>query len=169
LRQNVLATRGGKETALKRYLVKLSPEERASLLALTRKGKSSARRIKRASILLAADEGATDEAIGEKVGVHCTTVEHIRRRFVQEGVDAALNDRPRPGKARLLDGRQEAYLVALTGSSPPAGRAQWTMQLLADRLVELRVVESISDETVRRVLKKGTSNHGSFGNGVFRP
>lgn len=161
--------RGGKETALKKYVVRLEDEERAALLAVTRKGKTSARRIKRASILLAADEGATDAAIGEKVGVHFTTVENIRRRFAEEGVEAALNDHPRPGKARVLDGRQEAYLVALTGSSPPAGRAQWTMQLLADRLVELKVVESISDETVRRVLKKGTSNRGSFGNGVFPP
>jgi transposase len=161
--------RGGKETALKKYVVALTPEERAALLAVTRKGKTSARRIKRASILLAADEGASDQVIGQKVGVHFTTVENIRRRFVEEGVEAALNDHPRPGKARVLDGRQEAYLVALTGSSPPAGRAQWTMQLLADRLVELKVVESISDETVRRILKKGTSNHGSFGNGVFRP
>jgi transposase len=138
------------------------------LLAVTRKGRTSARRIKRASILLAADEDATDEAIAEKVGVHFTTVENIRRRFVEEGVEAALNDRPRPGKARLMDGHQEAYLIALTGSSPPEGRARWTMQLLADRLVELKVVAQISDETVRRVLKKGTLNHGSFGNGVSR-
>ncbi len=153
---------------LKKYIVKLAPEERASLLAVTRKGKTSARRIKRASVLLAADEGASDEAVGQKVGVHSATVENIRRRFVEEGVEAALNDRPRPGKARLMNGHQEAYLVALTGSSPPEGRARWTMQLLADRLVELKVVENISDETVRRVLKKGTLNHGSFESGVFR-
>ena len=155
-----------RETPLKKYVVGLRPEERESLVALTRKGKASARRIKRASILLAADDGAKDEAIAEKVGVHRVTVENIRKRCVEEGVDAALSDRPRPGKARLLSGRQEAYLVALTGSTPPDGRARWTMQLLADKIVELKVIDSISDETVRRVLKRGTSNPGSFDNGV---
>jgi transposase len=96
-------------------------------------------------------------------------VARLRRRLVEEGPDSALSDRPRPGKARLLDGHQEAYLIALTCSTPPQGRAQWTMKLLADRLVELRVVGRISDETVRRTLKKGTSNLGSFDNGVFQP
>ena len=80
----------------------------------------------------------------------------IRQRFVEESLDAALAERPRPGKARQLDGRQEAYLVALACSQPPAGRDQWTMQLLAERLVELGVVATISDETVRRTLKRGT-------------
>jgi transposase len=146
----------GEEAALKKYVVHLTPEERESLLSLTRKGKASARRIKRAMVLLAADAGDKDELIAEKVSVHRVTVENIRRRCVEDGVIGALNDRPRPGKARLLDGRQEAYLVALTGSAPPEGRERWTMQLLADKLVELRVVDQISDETVRRVLKKGT-------------
>lgn len=145
----------GEEAVLKKYVVRLTDEERESLLALTRKGKASARRIKRAMILLAADAGDKDELIAEKVSVHRVTVENIRRRCVEGGVASALNDRPRPGKARLLDGRQEAYLVALTGSAPPAGRERWTMQLLADKLVELRLVESISDETVRRTIKKG--------------
>src|SRR5438874_11644020 len=113
--------RGGKEIPLKKYVVKLAPEKRASLLAITRKGKTSARRIKRASILLTADEGASGE-IGQKVSVHFTTVENIRRRFVEDGVEAALNDRPRPGKARLMGGHQKAYLISLTGSSPPEGR-----------------------------------------------
>ena len=148
--------RGGKETALKKYVVKLTSEERESLLAITRKGKASARKIKRASVLLAADDGDTDIVIAERVRVHCATVEDIRRRCVEGGVEAALNDRPRPGKARRLDGRQEAYLVALTCSTPPEGRTYWTMQLLADKLVELQVVDSISDETVRRALKRGT-------------
>ena len=160
---------GGREKALKKYLGHLTSEERTELLALTRKGKASARRIKRALVVLAADDGDKDEQIAEKARVSLRTVEGLRRRFVEEGLEAALNERPRPGKARLLDGHQEAYLVALTCSSPPAGRTQWTMKLLANRLVELRVVESISDETVRRVLKKGTSNPGSFESGVFQP
>ena len=159
---------GGEEEPLKKYVVELTPEERTDVEALARKGKASARRIKRALILLAADDGDTDEAIAAKVRVHRTTVEHIRQRFVEEGLDAALSERPRPGKARLLDGRQEAHLIALACSDPPAGRVSWTMQLLADRLVELGIVERISDETVRRTLKRGRSSPGSASSGASR-
>jgi len=148
--------RGGKETALKKYIVKLTREEREELLALTRKGQTSARKIKRALVLLATDDGDTEKATAAKAGVHTDTVSDIRRRFEEEGIEKALNDRPRPGKARLLSGRQEAHLIALTCSAPPEGRTHWTMQLLADKLVQLKVVESISDETVRRTLKRGT-------------
>ena len=154
---------------MKRYVVKLSDEERAELLALASKGRTSARRLKRALALLSLDEGESDEATAAKVRLSSHSVARLRRRLVEEGPDSALSDRPRPGKARLLDGHQEAYLIALTCSTPPQGRAQWTMKLLADRLVELRVVGRISDETVRRTLKKGTSNLGSFDNGVFQP
>ena len=147
---------GGEEAALRKYVVRLAAEERESLLALTRRGKASARKIKRASVLLAADDGDTDGVIAAKLRLHTDTVSDIRRRCVEGGVEAALNDRPRPGKVRLLDGRQEAYLIALTCSTPPEGRTHWTMQLLADKLVELRVVDSICDETVRRALKRGT-------------
>ena len=160
---------GGKGEPLKKYVIKLTPEERSALTALTSRGRASVRRIKRALVLLAADDGDRDEEIAGTVRVGVRSVERIRQRFVEEGLDAALSEHPRPGKPRLLNGRQEVYLIALTGSTPPAGRAQWTMQLLADRLVELKVVESISDETVRRALKRGTSNPGSFGNGVFLP
>jgi len=159
---------GGKEEPLKKYIIKLTPEERSALTALTSRGKASVRRIKRALVLLAADAGDRDEEIAGTVRVGVRSVERIRRRFVEEGLDAALSERPRPGKARLLNGRQEVYLIALTGSTPPAGRAQWTMQLLADRLVELKVVESISDETVRRALKRGTSNPGNARSGASR-
>ena len=139
---------------MKKYLVHLTSEERTELLAVTRRGKASARRIKRALVLLAADDGDKDQQIAAKARVSLRTVEGLRRRFVEEGLEATLSDRPRPGKARLMDGHQEAYLIALTCSTPPPGRARWTMQLLANRLVELKVVESISDETVRRTLKK---------------
>jgi len=154
---------------VKKYVVKLTDDERAELLALASKGRTSARRLKRALVLLSVDEGESDEVTAAKVRLSTHSVARLRRRLVEEGPEAALSDRPRPGKVRLLDGRQEAYLIALTCSTPPEGRAQWTMKLLADRLVELKVVESISDETVRRTLKKGTSNLGSFGNGVFQP
>ena len=151
----------------KKYIVELTSEERDCLEALTRKGSTSARRMKRALVLLAADEGDKDEEIAAKARVHRVTVEDIRKRFVLEGLDAALAEHPRPGKARLLDGRQEAFVIALACSDPPAGRAAWTMQLLAGRLVELKVVESISDETVRRTLKRGRSNHGSASSGAL--
>lgn len=146
--------------------MELTPEERSELELLTRKGTLSARRMKRALVLLATDEGDTDEVVAKTVRVHRTTVEEIRKRFVEEGLEVALSERPRPGKERLLDGKQEAHLIALACSKPPDGRASWTMQLLADRLVELKVVESISDETVRRTLKRGRSNHGSARNGA---
>ena len=153
---------------MKKYIVKLTDDERSELVTLTRKGSSSARKLKRVMILLGADEGARDEDIGARVRVTLNTVAAIRRRFVEEGLEAAINERPRPGKARMLGGHQEAYLIALTGSAPPAGRAHWTMQLLADELVGRRIVASISDETVRRTLKRGMLNPGSTGNGAAR-
>ena len=151
---------------MKKYIVKLTDEERFELLGLTSKGASKARKMKHALILLAADDGDRDQEIAAKVRVSVHSVARVRQRFVEEGLAAALSERPRPGKARLLNGRQEVYLIALTGTTPPAGRAQWTMQLLADRLVELEVVESISDETVRRALKRGISNPGNARNGA---
>lgn len=154
---------------MKKYVVELSAEERSELELFTRRGNVSARRMKRALVLLAADDGDKDEAIAGKARVHRTTVEYLRKRFVEEGLEAALSERPRPGKMPLLDGKQEAYLVALACSAAPNGRAKWTMQLLADRMMELQVVESISDETVRRTLKKGLSSRGSARNGASRP
>lgn len=144
----------------KRYVVDLTDEERTGLRDLVRKGKLSARKLSRAHMLLRADEGAVDTAIAEALHVHVATVERTRRRFVEGGVDRALNERPRPGKARKLDSKQEAYLVALACSQPPEGRNRWTLRLLADRLVELEIVEDISHETVRQTLKRGTSNPG---------
>jgi len=144
----------------KRYRVELTEEEQASLIALTRKGKVAARRLKRAQILLAAAQGTTDEVIAAAVCCSVATVERTRKRFVAGGVDWALSEQPRPGAQRRLDGNQEAYLVALACSEPPTGREHWTMQLLADRLVERKVTDGISDETVRRLLKKTNSNPG---------
>jgi transposase len=145
---------------MKRHVVTLTPAARADLEALTRKGTHRARTVKRALVLLAAADGHPDAAIAEQVRVSTATVERLRRRCVEDGVAAAVSDRPRPGKARKLDGRQEAHLLALACTDPPDGRKCWTMQLLADKLVEQQLVGAISDETVRRVLKKGTSNRG---------
>jgi transposase len=145
---------------MKKYVVDLNEHEKKRLEDLSTKGKSGARKIRRARILLLAEEGYLDEEIARALGAAVTTVERIRKRFVEEGLEAALSERPRPGAARKLDGHQEAYLMALACSDPPQGKKRWRMQLLADRLVEVGVVDEISDETVRRTLKKGTSNRG---------
>ena len=140
--------------AAKRYVVTLTDEERAQLVALTKKGMVAARRLTRAHMLLHADARASQGAIAAALHIGRATVVRICRRFIEEGLEAALRDRPRPGAQRQLDGQQEAVLIALVCSPPPAGRTCWTMPWLANQLVALRVVEAISDETVRRTLKK---------------
>jgi transposase len=144
----------------KKYIVTLKDDERSQLQALTKKGRVSARKLTRAHVLLQADAGATDNAIAAALSIGTATVERLRKRFVEEGLEAALTERPRPGGQRKLEGKQEAFLIALACSTPPEERPCWTMQLLADKLVELQVVEAISDETVRRTLKKTRSNPG---------
>jgi transposase len=135
-----------------RYRVDLSQAERDELKALLSGGKHSARKLKRAQILLAADAGATDEEIAMSVGVSGSTVYRTKRRFVLGNLEAALSEEPRPGASRKLSGREEALLVATACSAPPAGRARWTLELLADELVRLTLHDSISRETVRRRL-----------------
>jgi len=136
------------------YIVNLTEDERTYLLNLFKGGKHAARKLNRARILLLADEGKTDEAIEEILHIGFSTVGRTRKKFVEVGLEYALSELPRPGGERKLKGKQEAFLIALACSSPPSGRNTWTMQLLADKLVELGTVDSISDETVRRVLKK---------------
>jgi transposase len=151
----------------KAYEVRLTDDERRCLRDFTTTGAASAREIRRARVLLLADEGRPDAAIADAVGCGVATVERLRQRCAMQGVEAALVDRPRPGAAPLLDGKAEAVLVALACTDPPGEeRATWTMQLLADRLVALGVVERISDETVRRTIKKTTSSPGSAKNGA---
>jgi transposase len=150
----------------KRYIVDLTADERTDLLALVGKGMAPARKLTRARILLLADEGKTDEEIADALHVHRVTVERTRRRFVEGGAERALNEQSRPGGRPKLDGRQEAMLVALACSQAPEGRSRWTLQLLADRLVELAVVDGISDETVRRTLKKTRSSPGARSSGA---
>jgi transposase len=144
----------------KRYRVDLTEEERAWLSAVIAKGKASARKVRRAHLLLLAAEGRSDSAIASALHIGRATVERTRKRFVEEGLEAALSERPRPGGVPKLDGKQEAFLVALACTYPPEGRKRWTTQLLADRLVAEGVIAAISDETVRRTLKKGTSSPG---------
>jgi transposase len=138
----------------KKYLVTLTADERSHLLELIKKGTAAARKLTRAHILLRADEGASDQAIADTLHVHRTTVERTRQKFVEGNLEAALSERPRPGGKRKLDPKQEARLIAVACSTPPEGQKRWTMQLLADELVTLEVVDTISDETVRRTLKK---------------
>jgi transposase len=144
----------------KKYLVNLTEDERATLLTLTKKGTIAARTLTRAHILLHADSQATADDIAQALHIGTATVERIRKRFVEEGLEAALNERPRAGGRRKLEGKREAFLVALACSTPPDERKCWAMQVLADKLVELNQVESISDETVRRTLKKTSSSRG---------
>jgi transposase len=151
----------------KRYVVTLTDDERAHLMALTKKGTVAARKLTRAYILLQADAGAMDAAIAAALHVGIATVERVRKRCVEEGLEAALHERLRPGGQRKLDGQQEAFLIALACSTPPEGRTSWTMQLLADKLVELRGIDAISDETVRRTLKKTSSSRGRKRPGAF--
>jgi hypothetical protein len=145
-----------------KFTVTLTEEERAALITLTTTGRTSARTIRHAQVLLKADaspEGPrwTDVEIEEAFGLGATAIARIRRRFVEEGLDAALHRRPaRIPRARKLDGRAEAHLVALACSSPPDGRARWTLDLLTDRFVALGVSPPVSDETVRRTLKQTT-------------
>jgi transposase len=138
------------------YIVDLTEEERACLLALIKSGQHSARKLTRARILLLADEGKTDQEIAEALHTSTPTVQRTRQRFVEGNLEGALNERPRLGgrKSKKLDERGEAILETLACSEPPAGRKSWTLQLLADKLVALKVVDSISYETVRRELKK---------------
>ncbi len=151
---------------MKVYRVRLAPQERAHLGELLSKGKAAARTLTHARILLKADEGEagphlSDEAIAEALDVNRSTVERVRIRCVEEGFEAAL--RPRPSRQvhpRKLDGAQEAHLVAVACSPAPNGRARWSLRLLADKLVELEIVEAISYETVRQTLKKTSSSHG---------
>lgn len=138
----------------KLYEVVLTDAERTPLVAFTTKGMAAARELRRARILLLAAEGRPDAAVADAVGCCVPTVARVRRRCAEAGVEAALVDRPRPGATPLLDGKGEAFLVALACTDPPVGEECWTMQLLAERLVALDIVASISDETVRRTLKK---------------
>jgi len=143
----------------KRYIVRLTEREREELCRLVSKGRAAAYKIRHAHILLLADAGGpgwTDAQIAQAVGVHPFTVRNVRQRLVERGLEGALarKRQDRPSRRRLLDGEGEARLIALACSEPPEGRTRWTLHLLADTLVELEVVESISHETVRETLRK---------------
>jgi transposase len=154
-----------------KYVVRLHPEEHAPLLALVNTGRAAAVKLLHARILLRADVGAnsrpwTDAEIAEALDTSASTVHRVRQAFVEQGVEAALSrQRPTGRQYRKLDGAQEAQLLAVACSAPPEGRVRWTLRLLADKLVELAIVDTISAECVRTTLKKMRSNHGSRSNG----
>jgi len=144
----------------KRYRVTLTDEERDRLHDLTRKGTASVRMVRRAQTLLLAAEDRIDEEIAKALHIGVSTVERTRRRFVEEGLEASLREHSRPGARPKLGPKQQAYVVALACTKPPEGRERWTMQLLADRIVELQIVPDITDEAIRLLLKRTSSSHG---------
>ena len=135
-----------------KYRVTLETSERVQLVTMVLGGKGAVRRLKRAQILLAADSGSADEEIARNVAVGTSTVYRTKQRFVDEGLERALSELPRPGAERKLGVVDESLLVAVACSKPPDGRSRWTLQLLADEMVRLTVHDSISDETIRRRL-----------------
>jgi transposase len=141
-------------------LVTLMDDARAQWLALTKRGKGAARRLTRAQLWLQAETGRSDESMAQALPIGPATVARIRQRFVEEGLEAALTERPRPGGPRQWDGKPEAFLIALACSTPPAGRRCWTRPLRAHRRVALRIVDAISDETGRRTLKQTRGSQG---------
>ncbi len=145
--------------AAKKYQVELAADEYQRLEQMLRRGTHGARKVRRARILLNAALGMSDEEIAQEVDTSVATIERTRKRFVAHRL-AALEELPRPGRKRCLDERGEARLIAEACSPAPGGREQWTLQLLADRVVELQLAESCSEDTVQRVLKKTRSSRG---------
>jgi transposase len=152
----------------KRYIVDLTDDEKEQLIELISKGRPGARKIKRANMLLLADAGKTDREIATILQTSVPTVLRTRRKFVNGGPELALNERSRAGRFPKIDDKVETILTTIAQSQPPQGRRCWTVQLITDRLVALTHLDSLSDETVRLVLKKTASSLGFAKNGVFR-
>ncbi|MBW4463995.1 MAG: helix-turn-helix domain-containing protein [Pegethrix bostrychoides GSE-TBD4-15B] len=151
---------------VKKYIVTLNEEELQLLERFTTTGRHAAYQINHARILLKADQNQTggswsDSDIQEALDISVRTIERVRQRFVEEGLQAALKQRPGAGRKRQIQGEQEAHLIALRCSEPPKGKGRWTLRLLADQMVELGHLESTSHETVRQTLKKTNYSRGS--------
>jgi len=140
----------------KKYIVKLTSAERKQLKEIITKGKAAAYKIKHVNILLKAEAHWSDEKIAQACGCNVNTPRNVRQRFVEQGLSVALERKKQdtPSREKILDGKGEAHLIALSCSQPPEGRARWTLHLLTDKLIELQIVDSLSYETVRRTLKK---------------
>ncbi len=146
---------------MEKRAIHLQPDERSKLLKLIKKGRDAVKRIKRAYILLHSDAGRSDEAIAEFLFCSEDSVRRTRVRYLTEGLDAALDDAPHPGREPALNAQQETYLIALACSDPPAGHERWTLELLTQRLLDDEQVAELSRETVRLTLKKTNSNLGA--------
>lgn len=149
----------------KKYIVELTSEERTQLAAMIKRGKTAGYKIRHAQILLKINQGEhgpgwSDGKAAEALGAHITSLERLRKRFVEEGLEAALERHKRKNYTRKLDGDAEAHLIAIACSEPPEGRSEWSLRLLADKLVELNIVESISHMAVSRTLKKTKLSRG---------
>ena len=151
-----------------KYKVELNESYRTHLKQMASRGETSARKVNRALVLLKAHDGLIVRDIASGLLISASTVGRVRTQYVQEGLDSALIERPRPGQRRKLDGRQEAHLVAIACSDAPEGHTHWTLQLLADKVVQMGFAESISLETVRQILKKTDSSRGRRRNGASR-
>lgn len=149
------------------YSVKLSKKQREELAVLSSKGQVNVRVYKRARILILADEGKCDREIIEAVGVSNPTVKRLRKTFVAEGLKAVLNDAPRSGRPSIFDGKSRAKITALACSQAPEGYSQWSLRLLADKAVELKLVKDISHTQVGKILKKTSLHPTRNGNGVL--
>jgi len=152
----------------KAAIVGLTDEQRADLTRRLEHDALNGRQRRRHQILLFADQGQTDAQIATATGASCSTVERVRQRFTRAGLEPALTERKRCGAPAKLDGKQEALLIALACSDAPHGQAKWTARLLANRAVEMEIVESISESSVRRLLKKTRSSRGKSARGVSR-
>jgi transposase len=149
------------------FVVNLTDEDRESLNQFIRHGKASARSLARARVLLMADEGYSNKEIVEILKISRPTVNQIRKRYCQEGLDSAINEKPRSGAPPKIDGTIESQVTVLACSEPPEGRSAWTLQLLADKLVELEAIDSISAMSIQRILKKAKPSHGRKSDGVL--
>lgn len=166
----------GKSPSVKRYVVRLEPEERERLEAMVRKGKHRTQALTKARILLMSDiseagEGLSDGRIIEALGTNPATVHRTRKQLVEEGLDSVLSRKPRatPSVAKIFDGAAEARLIALACSQPPEGHARWNLRLLESKVVELGIVERASDTTIQRTLKKTRFSRTAANTGSFRP
>ena len=139
---------------MKKYIVKLKVKEQNQLNQYLSKGKASARRLNRCRLLLLAHKGETDQQISGSLNLSLATVANIRRRYAQEGLQTAINEKPRSGAPKKFDGKATAKITAVACSKPPEGRSRWTLRLLADRVVELKIIDSIDYTSVDRILKK---------------
>jgi transposase len=138
----------------KKYTVQLKKKERNQLKQLLKKGKASARKLNRCHTLLQANEGKTDEQICDSLDMGLATIANIRRRYHQEGLKAAINEKPRSGAPKKFSGKEKAKITAIACSAPPEGRSRWTLRLLADHVVALDIVDEISFKNVSNILKK---------------